>query len=461
MLISKKMVMYTGLIILVVTLVAICSPSLSLAVDQPQVEWIKNYGSSGREKGYSMCQTTDGGYIIAGNSGSKGAGNQDIWLFKTDSSGNLIWDKTYGGSQFDYSYSICPASDSGYILVGRTNSYGSGDYDLYILKVDENGNLEWGKTIGGPYFDCGYSICEANNGGYLICGRTNKSSTGNSDGLLIRIDSNGEQVWMKTLGGASDDILKSVHPTPDGGYILVGSTRSYGVGGFDMWLVKVDIEGNEEWQQTFGGIAEDYGESVIPSLNDGYILTGSTNSSGIGNFDIWLVKTDTVGNIEWDKTFGSINHDSGKSICQVLDGGYIITGSTSSTDVSDSNAYLLRLDVNGNLEWEKTFGGTDWDEGEKVIIDKNGDYIITGETASHGDGSVNAWLIKVHQPGYTLKINSSNGGSTSPEAGVIHCYTEGEEVNLIAYPETGYRFVCWTGDVDTVDDTEASNTTIL
>ena len=359
----------------------------------PEVAWSKTFGGSGTDRGYSVQQTSDGGYIIAGYTDSYGAGNVDVWLIKTDSSGNLAWNKTFGGSDYDYGYSVQQTSDGGYIIIGYTYSYEGGVLDVWLMKTDSSGNLAWNKTFGASGYDEGYSVQQTSDGGYIIAGSTQYYGAGDRDVWLMKTDSSGNLAWNKTFGASGYDEGYSVQQTSDAGYIIAGCTDSYGAGSRDVWLIKTDSAGNETWNKTFGGSLDDEGDSVQQTSDGGYIIIANTYSYGAGCSDVWLIKTDSSGNLAWNQTFGGSSCDYGHSVQQTSDGGYIIAGYTALSWYSGGDVWLIKADSSGNLAWNKTFGGSGDDYGYSVQQTSDGGYIIAGSTSSYGDYDV--WLIKV------------------------------------------------------------------
>jgi hypothetical protein len=224
-----------------------------------------------------------------------------------------------------------------------TTSYGAGWYDVYLIKVDVNGNMQWSKTFGGSGGDEGFSVQQTRDGGYIIVGRTESYGAGGSDVYLIKVDVNGNMQWSKTFGGRGDDWGRSVQQTRDGGYIIVGWTTSYGAGGRDVYLIKVDVNGNMQWSKTFGGSGDDWGFSVQQTRDGGYIIVGVTTSYGAGWYDVYLIKVDVNGNMQWSKTFGGSGDDEGFSVQQTSDGGYIIVGYTKSFGAGGADVYLIKL----------------------------------------------------------------------------------------------------------------------
>jgi tetratricopeptide (TPR) repeat protein len=408
--------------------------------------WQKTFGGSLSDRAFSVQQTSDGGYIIAGDTNSYGAGESDAWLIKTDANGNKVWDRTFGGSLSDRANSVQQTNDDGYIIAGWT--YGSGWHDAWLIKTDANGNKVWDRTFGGSYSDTASSVQQTSDGGYIIAGDTVVSYGSNwtvpyipdvsaswQDAWLIKTDSAGNKLWDKTFGGSENDRAFSVQQTSDGGYIVTGSTESYGAGESDAWLIKTDANGNKVWDRTFGGSLSDRASSVQHTSDGGYIVTGSTESYGAGESDAWLIKTDANGNKVWDRTFGRSNNESASSVQQTSDGGYIIAGSIDESS-RDTNAWLIKTDSSGNKLWDKTFGesgsdgassrmddssyemdewtrdnylieilGANFDSANAIRQTSNGGYIIAGSTYSYGSGLADAWLIKTDANGNVVGAN--------------------------------------------------------
>jgi hypothetical protein len=208
-------------------------------------EWDKPYGGAGTDDAYYLLQTADGEYALAGRTDSYGAGSYDFWLVKTDADGNKEWDKTYGGTDDDGATSILQTADGGYVLAGYTRSFGAGNYDMWLVKTDADGNKEWDKTYGGTGTDDAYSLLQIDDSGYAVAGRTASYGAGSHDFWLVKTDANGNKEWDKTYGGTEFDSAYSLLQTADGGYVLAGNTESFGAGGSDIWLVKYNYNQDE------------------------------------------------------------------------------------------------------------------------------------------------------------------------------------------------------------------------
>lgn len=376
------------------------------AFAQPVEEWNITFGGLGGDLGNAVQETTDGGYVIIGVTYSYGAGDGDVWLIKTNSDGNEEWNKTFGGPEYDSGKSVRETSDGGYIIVGRTESYGAGDSDLWLIKTDFEGNEEWNEMFGGPGIEGGWSVQETKDGDYIIAGETASYGAGGLDLWLIKTDSSGNKQWNKTFGGPDGDWGRSVQETRDGGYIIAGDTESYGAGSLDIWLIKTDSDGNMEWDTNFGGSSTDWCRSVLETKDCGYIIIGGTVSYGAGGSDVWLIKTDSKGNEEWNRTFGEpeqdigplgseLGNERGESVGETRDGGYIIVGATASYVPLLGELWVIKTDLYGNEEWNMTSGRQGTDEGNSVQETSDGGYIIAGDTTRGGAGGWDLWLVKI------------------------------------------------------------------
>jgi hypothetical protein len=364
---------------------------------QPSEEWSKTIGGWDWDYSISVEQTDDGGYVIVGYTESFGAGAEDVYLVKTDANGRETWSRTFGGSDEDYGYSVQQTTDGGYIIAGETWSLGVGG-DVYLIKTDSKGNELWSNTFGGSDEDYGYSVQQTTDGGYIIAGETWSFGEG-GDVYLVKTDSDGNKLWDKFGGGSGHDSGWSVQQTTDGGYIVVGYTDSFTESDYDAYLVKTDSEGERIWDETFGGSGFDEFISVQQTTDGGYIMVGDTYYMELDVYDVYLVKTDSSGNELWSNTFGGSHDDFGHSVQQTTDGGYILVGDSDSFGDPDYDVYLIKTDSNGEELWSKTFGGSDDDTGWSVKQTTDGGYIIAGEKWDWDKDDVDAYLIKVAPEG--------------------------------------------------------------
>jgi len=312
----------------------------------PVVEWVETYGGSWYDWGFSVVQTGDGGYALAGMH------EEDFWLVRTDSAGNMEWNKTYdGGGVNEYARVVIQTSDGGYALAGYSDSSGAGWEDFWLVKTDEDGNTQWNKTYGGINYDWGFSVCETVDGGYALAGQTYSFGVGLGDFWLVKTDVVGNVEWNMTYGGSGDECAYSIIQTTDGSYALAGRTTLSGsdTSYWDFWLIKIDSSGNVQWQKTYSGPNCDCAYSVVQTVDGGYALAGQTYSFGVGLGDFWLVKTDADGNIQWNITCGSVNDECAYSICKTIDDGFALAGITGSFGAGYSDALLIKISVQDTI----------------------------------------------------------------------------------------------------------------
>ncbi len=357
-------------------------------------QWSKTFGGESNDEGFSVQQTSDGGYIIAGYTQSYGQDGAEIYLIKTDKNGDKEWEKIFGGG---FGFSVQQTRDGGYIITGGRYSHDGIESGLFLIKTDKEGNEEWERTFKEGY---GKSVQQTSDEGYIITGAKFSYTGGGCNPIdyhdlwLIKTDKNGHKEWERRFGKNNDDVGYSVQQTSDGGYIITGYTESYGRSGYDVWVIKTDKDGNKEWERTFGGKEEDVGASVQQSRDGGYIIAGWTSSYERDGYDVYLIKTDRNGNEEWERVFRRSRDDRAYSVQQTSDGGYIITGETESHSRGKSDVCLIKTDKKGYKEWEKRFGGDGSDVGYSVQQTSDGGYIIGGYTESYGAGWRDVWLIK-------------------------------------------------------------------
>jgi len=356
--------------------------------------WSKTYGGAEDEQLSCIVQTIDGGYALAGCTESFGAGEYDFWLVKTDSAGNMQWNQTYGGTNDDRSVSVVQTDDGGYALAGYTWSFGAGDIDWWLVKIDANGNMQWNRTYGGTGRDAACFVAQTDDGGYALAGYTHSYGAGGYDFWLVKINATGDMEWNETYGGSHDELAHSTVQTDDGGYALAG--QKWIGGNWDFCLVKTDENGTMEWIKTYGGTSRDggYSVSVVQTDDGGYALSGWTESFGAGGKDFCLVKTDENGTMEWIKTYGGTNDDLPYCIIQTNDGGYALSGWTESFGAGDGDGWLIKTDASGNMEWSKMYGGANYDALTNIIRAYDGGYLIVGSTSSYGVGGKDGWLVK-------------------------------------------------------------------
>ncbi len=447
---TKQILQYTSVIMLCMFL----NLSLFSQTTAPPKQWDKRFGGADGDQLEFLQQTTDGGYISGGYSSSgingdkteDSRGSNDFWVVKINANGIKQWDKRFGGSDYDALLSLQQTMDGGYILGGYSSSGIGGDKtedsrgisDYWVVKIDANGVKQWDKRFGGTSDDFLYSLQQTNDGGYVLGGYSSSGiggdktvkSRGAADYWVVKSDAIGTKQWDNRFGGASDEYLNSVQQTTDGGYILGGYSRS-GIGGdkteeshgsMDYWVVKIDANGIKQWDKRFGGAGYDALNCLQQTTGGGYILGGSTDS-GIGGDkteesrggdDYWVVKIDANGNKEWDKRFGGSSDDVLRSLAQTADGGYILGGQSQSNIEGDkteesrggADYWVVKIDANGMKQWDKRYGGSDYDFLYSLKQTDDAGYVFGGWSKSNigGDkgekcrGYYDYWVVKLGCP---------------------------------------------------------------
>ena len=360
--------------------------------------FVKTYGGTDSDRGQSVQQTNDGGFIVTGQTYAKDK-NGDVLLLKTDPKGGEEWSRSFGGEGTDHGYSVQQTLDGGYIIAGVTEAYQEKWSDVWVIKTDEYGNQQWNRTFGGFKWDKAHAIQQTRDEGYIILGYTFSFGNGDADIWLIKTDSNGDREWNKTFGGANWDYGYSVHQTDDGGYVLTGYTESFGRDWSDIWLIKADSLGNEEWSQIFGNREYDYGHSVRQTSDGGYITVGVTRAFYPGFEDVWLIKTDSEGREEWNRTFGGRSWDKCYSVAETEDGGFVMSGSTRLMEDGGSDVWLIKTDAQGNSQWKRLFDGSENDDVFSVQQTADGGYVMAGLSEPRDGEASDLLLIKTDPDG--------------------------------------------------------------
>jgi hypothetical protein len=393
-----------------------------------ELEWVKNFGGSGEETAQAVVATLDGGYAILGFTNSvdgditdKELEVNDYWLLKLDADGNLQWNKTYGGSKDDRGQSLVQTSDGGYALTGYAmsddgdGSLNNGFHDNWILKLDAFGNMEWEKSFGFSGHDHSYDILQTQDGGFFFTGflditsaradgNTEKGNTLTSHGVGefwgTKISEKGDLQWRGYFGGTNNDRSHAVVQSDDGGFVMAGFTESsdYDIsdsqGSYDFWMVKVDNKGNLLWERSFGGSGIEISYDIAKTNDGGYVIAGNTFSNdgnvsnNKGESDFWLIKVNDAGSLVWEHTYGGTQFDAAQAVVQSSDGGFFVVGNSKSSDLDanfnsgENDIWVIKTDAQGNLVWQKSFGGTGIDFGFDVVENSKGGLLVVGESSS-------------------------------------------------------------------------------
>jgi hypothetical protein len=395
------------ILIIIIALILSCEETgteekPNLAVDP--IKFFRLYGGTERDIGYSVLSTEDNGYVAAGVTKSFGAGESDAWLIKTDSLGNLIWTRTYGYSGGDHVWDISATADGGFIMTGLVKM--NDDYQLWLIKIDKDGVEDWNRSFGGSGTQWGRCVKQTFDNGYIVAGHSDSLDNANTKGFIVKTDYQGNEEWSKIFTTTGDSPIFTVEQTIDGNFVFAGQIEvSTGIGRTG-WMVKVDQAGNQLWSQEIGDSFSGMFYSMQNSFDGGYILVGQVRAESESETDVWLVKTDEGGQMLWSKTFGGIGTDQARSITHTHDGGYIIAGNTSSLGSGSSDFLLIKVGINGDEEWLSAIGTSSMETGYSVKQTSDLGYILSGRTNLFSNGHGDLCLIKTDSLGNTVEIDS-------------------------------------------------------
>ncbi|MFY9308643.1 MAG: T9SS type A sorting domain-containing protein [Bacteroidia bacterium] len=355
----------------------------NLSIVRAQTTFQKVFTGAYDMDGLDVIPAQGGGYIITGMITNDIIDDMDIHIIKTDNNGDTEWTKTYGGNSPEYSFNILQATDaSGYYIIGYTQSFGSGDYDTWLLKINNSGDTLWTKRYGSWGNDQGKEIIPTSDGNYILVGYSNSATYPDYQAYLIKINPAGNIIWNKYYGGSNMEIGNSVKQCPDGGYIMFGQTFSYGNGNGDAYLVKTNALGDTVWTKTYGGTQGDEGICVVANNDGTYVLCVRDSSTAGNDIDVQIIKTDATGGIIWDKNYGGDKKDTDKMIEPTTDGGYVVAAISRSFGWNLPNMWILKLNSDGDTLWTRTYGGQDNEHCYAVRETTDGGFIAVGKTES-------------------------------------------------------------------------------
>lgn len=372
---------------------------LLIAPIAAQPSFTRTFGGEQDEHAMAVIQTRDGEYVLAGFTHSYGAGKSDIWVMKLDIQGQEKWRRFFGKSDFDWANSLIETREGNYVLAGYTRDEHSGANNAWILQIDPDGTLMWDRTYGGNQADEAKSIIQTKDGGFAVAGFSNSFGKGNSDVWLLRVDGKGSEMWKKVYGGSGTDRGHSLVETFDGGYMIAGFTTSLGKGKADMIVIRTDAAGKSLWRRNYGGEGNDVAEVVRETPDGEYLLAGWTASEGQGSLDAKLMRISATGDVVWERTYGDSDKDAIYDLAISRDGGMIMTGQTSSFGAKASALWILKVDVDGKVEWQKRSNGDKDDYGHAVAQTREGGYIVAGASKSYSRGGSDMWIMKTNSKG--------------------------------------------------------------
>src|SRR5258706_178198 len=368
-----------------------------------QVTFQKTYGGPEKEATFKLTKTHDGGYALAGVTESFGSIPADAYLIKTDANGVLLWSKVYRGSASDYATAIIETSDHGFLISGGTTSFGSGSDDALLLKTDSAGNIVWSKVYGGTQQEYFTASLLTADGGFIAVGKSLSSGAGSNDILVVRTDASGDTLWTRIMGGAAFEEATNVIQKADGGFALCGRSSSFTIANTDAVLMKLNLNGDTTWAIQYGNFGAEEAHSVKQTYDGGYILFGNATSFG-NDYEVYLNHFNGNGNLLWSKLYGGPKTDAIYDGIITSDSGFAMCGFTDSygeghRGTDSSNYFLIRTNMNGDTLWTHTYGGDRVDESFGVLQADDGGFLVFGFSGSFGTDSIEAYLVKTNSQG--------------------------------------------------------------
>lgn len=368
-------------------------PLAACAVVDGPCRWGHTYGGAGEDRAYGLAPLADGGWILAGNTRRSPGNDIDAWVIRLDQDGRPIWERTFGGRQADQVFTVAPTLDGGAVLAGHTRSTGQGESDLWLFRLDGDGELVWQRVLGGVGNDRIRSVIATADGGFLAGGFTASRGAGDRDAWVLRLDGGGDVLWERVFGGPGDDGAFHATVLPRGGFAVVGYRTASA--GYDLWVLNLSDGGEAVWTRTLDRSEFDAGTGIIPTPDGGVILAGMTAIPGTLRDNVWLVRLDDSGDVVWERVLGGQARDNAWAIAPLDNGGAVIAAATSSRGAGSADAWVLAITDTGEVAWERIIGGEKWDRPTAVSIGEDGNVVVAGYTTTIGAGFEDYWIFKL------------------------------------------------------------------
>ncbi len=368
------MIRLTGMIL------CLSAAYFSVALAQPDTIWTRNVGTDGHDLADDVVANKFG-YLVLGTTDGRGEGDYDLFLVQTNDIGDTLWTRTYGGPGYDVGFGITVADDSSYVLLGVTNSFGHGSTDIYLVKVGPLGDTIWTSAIGGTSEDWGYSISRNRDGGFVIAGKTYVSPDSGEQALIVRTDAEGRALWQRTFGGINSELARQAKEVSDGGFIMVGQSESYDPGPYrSVYVVRTSYAGTPIWIKDYGGPSSDEGDDILEIDGGHFIVCGRTYSYGNGDWDAYFMRITADGDTVWTRTCGGTEWDAMHSMVEAPGGGYVSAGHTLSFGNGDFDVYIVKIDPGGFIQWTLAVGNYSQDDASAIKLTDDNRYILAGHT---------------------------------------------------------------------------------
>ena len=359
--------------------------------------WKKSWGGNKRDKAMAVTEMSNGNLALAGYSRSFGKGRNDATVVCVSPKGRTLWYQSFGGKRIDEANAITSTADRHLVIAGVSQSFSKDhDKDFYIVKLKENGDFLWDKTVGGVESDVANGVAPTKDGGVVVVGTTESYGNGNKNLLVVRLGKNGEGIWRKVFGGKEDDVAKAVVATDDGGFVVVGGSQSFGTEqSYNIYMIKIDANGKQMWAKSYGEDRPDVARAITASGDGGFVVAGATESFGSKHKDLNVMRIDAKGNTMWHKIYGFKSKEYANGVAMTPEGGVVVVGTTQSMGHGEYDFYVIELNKKGSLIWSNVYGGPDKDIAHDVISTKRGTFMIVGETESFGSGDFDFYMLEL------------------------------------------------------------------
>ena len=397
-----------------------------------QETWVKTFGGADWELANSVQQTSDGGYILVGSTDSND-GNGDILVMKLDWRGDILWQKSYGSDSWEWASNIRQTTDGGYILAGTTDST-AGNGDLLVMKLNGSGDISWQKSYYHEGWEWPSEIQITSDGGYILTASATGPLDDYTDTLVMKLYDNGKVEWENIYEGNGSEWPSSILQTSDGGYVVAGSATDPADGTTDTWVIKLDEYGNIQWKQNFTGDGSNWPSQIMQTSDEGFIIAGYQSDSNSENGDFWIMKLNSDRVVSWLRAYGGESWDSAYHVYQTSGGGYIVAGSTSDLSGDYGDALVIKLDENGDVEWQKSFGGNGLEEAFSIQQTLDGGYIVVGFTDSIGEGNEDILVLKIDAYGNMGNCKPGMNISDIPDILIRDTSVISDEISSVQVP---------------------------
>ncbi|MDJ0890497.1 MAG: hypothetical protein QNK18_04795 [Gammaproteobacteria bacterium] len=375
-------------------------PSLSCPDKRARCTWERTFGGALEDKAHAITVTANDHIWVAGYSRSHIGFEYDAWVICLDRGGRLVWDRRFGGKRTDQIYAMAPTSSGGVVVAGYTRSQGAGGSDAWIVRLDSRGNLVWERTFGGEREDRARTVAATGDGGFVVGGFTRSGDSENADGFVLRLTADGSVLWSSVFGDAEEDGIFGIATMPAGGFVATGYTDQTGDHGYDLWVLRLNEKGGTVWTRQLGLGSFDAGAAVAATADGGAVVVGVTSEDSFTQDDAWVLRLDADGVLLWDRRLGGPKVEAAWGVVATNDGGFVVTAATSSFGAGSVDAWLLRLDADGAVNWERAYGGKAWDRPTAITMTKDGDLLMVGSTTTKGAGYEDYWVLRLDAEGW-------------------------------------------------------------